>query len=64
MLQPQPNPRDEELLEGGMIVIWNALREGKINIREFMRLSAEWKQRVRDTDEDVEGCYSSDTLDS
>lgn len=64
MLQPQPNPRDEELLEAGLLVIWQELRKGNITLKEFMRLSIEWKRRIADDDEDVEGCYSNECLDS
>ncbi|HLW02169.1 MAG TPA: hypothetical protein VKT82_26175 [Ktedonobacterales bacterium] len=64
MLQSQLNPRDQELLELGLFAINQAHNEGKINLKEWQRLSAEWARRVLDDDEDVEGCYSSECLDS
>jgi len=64
MLQPQPNPRDEELLEEGMLAIWQELRKGNITLKDWFKLSVEWRQRVLDDDEDVEGCYSPHTLES
>lgn len=64
MLQPVPNPRDRELLEAGLFAINQAFNEGKITLKEWVRLTAEWARRVLDDDEDVEGCYSSECLDS
>lgn len=64
MLQPQPSPRDKELLDSGLFAINQACNEGKITLKERVRLSSEWEHRILDDDEDVEGCYSPDYLDS
>lgn len=64
MLQPQPSPRDKELLDSGLFAINQAFNDGKINLKEWVRLTTEWAHRVLDDDEDVEGCYSDQCLDS
>ncbi len=65
MLQPQPSPRDKELLDFGIYAINQAYNEGKITLKEWVRLRFAWMSRVlEDTDEMIEGNYSDQYLDS
>ena len=67
MLQPEPNlsPRDLELLEGGLFAINQAHNEGKLTLKQWVRLSAEWRRRIiEEQDEMLGGDYAQDCLDS
>lgn len=65
MLQPQPNPRDDELLSFGLNAINQACSDGKITLKEWVRLRHDWTVRVlEDPDEMIEGEYSDHFLDS
>lgn len=65
MLQPQPSPCDDELLSFGLNTISQAYNDGKITLKEWVRLRFAWIGRVfEDTDEMIEGAYADDCLDS
>jgi hypothetical protein len=65
MEQPGLSPEDEELLNAGLLAINQAHVEGKITLKEWVRISREWANRVlRDRDEMFSGDLPGDCLDS
>lgn len=65
MLQPQPNPRDQELLNYGLAEINAALHDGLITLKEWVRIRADWVHRiVDDPDEMIADAYADSCLDS